>query len=287
MERFVQHETPESIDEQVANGTRRADNDPRLVPLRFAVTLVYVRTFSDSVDQRCVASLLDTLLPVPATLLATLPERVIDSGSGELFVQLGSVFVVRGTEPSVVDESESSSSASLVHDSTTIACLEELATASVSGLAVLLEGGAAARKTALVRELARLARRKLVVFSLSHDTEVSELIGQWLPREIATTTSHEIDDGFPYAKLHRFYDAVLRILLVQVTHCVALLVRTTFVARIAHADDCFRSLAFTLPSTASSPCKKKCSFACFCFHNCLYFDCTQLDTKSRAICCNR
>lgn len=156
-------------------------------------------------------------------------------------MRIGSVFIVRGTESPLT--AGGGDDDALVHDSTTVACLEELATASVSALAVLLDGGPAARKTAIVRELARLARRKLVVISLSHDTEVSELIGQWLPREIFVadegddSTERALADEFPYVKLRAFYDGTLRILLVQVLHCLSPLTRVAFVELLARADE--------------------------------------------------
>ena len=48
--------------------------------------------------------------------------------------------------------------------------LEQLAAASQSGRAVLLEGPTCSGKTQLVRELARLARQPLVIVSLTAET---------------------------------------------------------------------------------------------------------------------
>ena len=69
----------------------------------------------------------------------------------------------------------------LVHSPSTVQRLELLAASCQSQRAVLLEGTTASGKTALVQELARLAKRELVVIPMNQDVETSDLIGQWLP----------------------------------------------------------------------------------------------------------
>ena len=73
------------------------------------------------------------------------------------------------------------SSVHLVHTAQTIKQLEYLSAAVLSSRAILLEGETASRKTALVKELARLTNNRLVVIPMTQDTEVAQLIGQWLP----------------------------------------------------------------------------------------------------------
>eukprot|EP01060_Flectonema_neradi_P010401 TRINITY_DN1748_c0_g2_i1.p1 TRINITY_DN1748_c0_g2~~TRINITY_DN1748_c0_g2_i1.p1 ORF type:complete len:4122 (+),score=700.79 TRINITY_DN1748_c0_g2_i1:55-12420(+) len=59
--------------------------------------------------------------------------------------------------------------------------LSALAAASVSSLAVLLEGPTASGKTALVRELSRICGQKLQIIPITPNTEIGELLGMWIP----------------------------------------------------------------------------------------------------------
>eukprot|EP01060_Flectonema_neradi_P031648 TRINITY_DN4860_c0_g1_i16.p1 TRINITY_DN4860_c0_g1~~TRINITY_DN4860_c0_g1_i16.p1 ORF type:complete len:3716 (+),score=852.66 TRINITY_DN4860_c0_g1_i16:125-11272(+) len=56
-----------------------------------------------------------------------------------------------------------------------------LAAASVSSLAVLLEGPTASGKTSLVREFARICGQTLQLIPVTPNTEIGELLGMWIP----------------------------------------------------------------------------------------------------------
>ena len=95
------------------------------------------------------------------------------------------------------------SSVHLVHTAQTIKQLEYLSAAVLSSRAILLEGETASRKTALVKELARLTNNRLVVIPMTQDTEVAQLIGQWLPRQRVTGQarhSSRVGEGVPVSR---------------------------------------------------------------------------------------
>ena len=93
------------------------------------------------------------------------------NASSPAFVRIGSVYLQRGDTEAPLH--------GLIHCRDTIAQLEMLATAVQSKVPVLLEGDTASRKTALVRELARLAKQHLITLALNQDSDIGDIIGQW------------------------------------------------------------------------------------------------------------
>jgi MoxR-like ATPase len=88
-------------------------------------------------------------------------------------VRIGSIYMTQGNAFSDASQLE--------HTKVTMTQLEMLAAAAQSQRAVLLEGDTCSRKTALVRELARITRHELIILPMNEDTETSDIIGQWLP----------------------------------------------------------------------------------------------------------
>ena len=115
-------------------------------------------------------------------------EATIDTAA-EGFLRIGPIYLRTGGGRA------ESGAAPLVHTQQTIQQLATLAAATHSGRAILLEGATCSRKSALVHELARLARRKLVVIPLHESSETGDLIGQWLPVSVADEEPKHYDSA--------------------------------------------------------------------------------------------
>ncbi len=98
-------------------------------------------------------------------------NQVSINSSSPAFVRIGSVYLQRGDFEAPWE--------ALIHCPDTVSQLEMLAASAQSKAPVLLEGDTASRKTALVRELARLARQDLVMIPLNQDSDIGDIIGQW------------------------------------------------------------------------------------------------------------
>ncbi|GMH42187.1 hypothetical protein BSKO_10106 [Bryopsis sp. KO-2023] len=147
--------------------------DVSQIVLRRAVELVYKHRFSDCSDCQAAQDIIDKHLPRPAmeegsasTVDSTIPGCV----------RIGSVYLAV-KEDVFRDQNEGG----LVHSSNTIKELEILAMGCQSKRTVLLQGDTCSKKTALVRELARLGGRQLLTISLHQNFETADLIGQWMP----------------------------------------------------------------------------------------------------------
>ena len=164
--------------------------------------LVYASQFHYHDDQMSVKKLIADAFPVTHSNIAQLDidDSVADS------LKIGSIYLQKGL-------TIAKHAIPLIHSRKTIEQLELLAAATQSKRSILLEGGSCSRKTCLVQELARLTKNKLLVMSLNQDTEISHLIGQWVP---TTTTEH---DHNLYAKVDSLLENILKYwLLVACTH---------------------------------------------------------------------
>ena len=140
--------------------------------LRSALELVFKHRFESQEAQDQVQSIIDRIVVPPCIDTDETSSMTIDTSVADV-VRIGCVYM---------DRTEGlSSSGSLVHSEKTVKQLSLLASACESKRTVLLEGGTCSKKTALVRELALLTGRPLLILSLHRDSEVSNLIGQWLP----------------------------------------------------------------------------------------------------------
>ncbi len=140
--------------------------------LRSALELVFKHRFESREAQDQVQNIIDRIVTPPCIDTDEMSSMTIDASVADV-VRIGCVYM---------DRTEGlSSSGSLVHSERTVKQLSLLASACESQRTVLLEGGTCSKKTALVRELALLTGRPLLVLSLHRDCEVSNLIGQWLP----------------------------------------------------------------------------------------------------------
>ncbi|GMH42204.1 hypothetical protein BSKO_10123 [Bryopsis sp. KO-2023] len=147
--------------------------DVSQIVLRRAVELVYKHRFSDCSDCQAAQDIIDKHLPRPvmeegsaATVDSTVPGCV----------RIGSVYLAIKK-----DASRQQNEGRLVHSFNTIKELEILAMGCQSKRTVLLQGDTCSKKTALVRELARLGGRQLLTVSLHQNFETADLIGQWMP----------------------------------------------------------------------------------------------------------
>ena len=157
-----------------------------------APLLSYTRRFQSIQDQEVVRALVQAWvidepinehnMPRPGVFTAGTfkrPARSLDiDASTDGCLRIGHVYMTTGNH-------DTSHAVPLVHTLDTMAQLEVLAAASQSERSVLIEGETASRKSSLVAELARLAKRKLVTISMHESVETSDLIGQWLPVKAA------------------------------------------------------------------------------------------------------
>lgn len=146
-----------------------------VIILRYFIELIFVKQFQAKSDQEQVEKLIDEYFPRSNIVInenSDFSSLKIDSGV-ENVLRVGSVYMQK--------QSSADAYVPLIHSNNTCEQLETLAAAVESKRAVLIEGETCSRKTALVKELARLSGNKLLVMSMHQDIEVSHLIGQWLP----------------------------------------------------------------------------------------------------------
>lgn len=159
------------------------DSDVRRLAVRKFTELVYARRFYGEADAAVVIGIINKHLPLASASKSLVAEESVDDAVTG-FLRIGTVYMKTGSE-------DTSDCSGLVHTRETVRQLEVLAAACQSTRGVLLEGDTASRKTSLVRELARLARRRLVVVPMNENTEPGDLIGSWLPVK-ATYSAHEL-----------------------------------------------------------------------------------------------
>ena len=140
--------------------------------LRNALQLVFKHRFESQAAQECIQNAIDDVIKPPKLLINEENSTSIDTSVNNL-VRIGRVYLNKNPNRA--------SNGSLVHTKETVEQLELLAAASQSTRTVLLEGPTCSRKTCLVKELAVLTGRPLLLLSLHREYEVSDLIGQWLP----------------------------------------------------------------------------------------------------------
>lgn len=177
--------------EQESSTTHQEPPDVRTLTLNKFASLVYARRFQSRDDQRRVQDLIDQVqyLGTSNDFVGVAEPEVDSSVPG--MVRIGTVYLTQGTcEGSGADVSTPTC---LVHSPDTVERLEALAAAVQSRRAVLLEGDTCSGKTALVKELARLCKRRLVVLPMTHDIETSDLIGQWLPSNSVSQEANKLD----------------------------------------------------------------------------------------------
>ena len=140
--------------------------------LRNALQLVFKHRFEDQAAQERIQEAIDQGIEPPKLQVDEANNTSIDTSVSNL-VRIGSVYLNKNPSRA--------SSGFLVHTKETVEQLELLAAASQSTRTVLLEGPTCSRKTSLVKELAALTGRPLLLLSLHRECDVSDLIGQWLP----------------------------------------------------------------------------------------------------------
>lgn len=208
-----------SKDQQVHHAINKAKGEPEagqsaaagqvedvsVLSLTKFAELVYAAPFHSLEDQVKVKEQIAIAFPLPPSLNKRDAKSDIVLRVAEGSVRIGSIYLTRG---SAVSEA-----APLERTPATMQQLEMLAAAAQSRRAVLLEGDTCSRKTALIRELARITRNQLVVIPMNEDTETSDLIGQWLP----TTSVHDS------SVKSQICDVAREVMKVVVLHCVKFL----------------------------------------------------------------
>lgn len=140
-------------------------SDTRVRGIQFFAHLIYASRFHSIAEQQQARALINGKLGVSESPINT---EIVEEQD---YVTIGSVVVPKGSGRS---EGEP-----LVPTRRTLEALQILATGVQSHRGILLEGPTCSGKTALVKELARLCRRRLLVLSMNEDTEVSDMMGQY------------------------------------------------------------------------------------------------------------
>ena len=155
-----------------SNSVERKKVDVNTLSIKKFAELVYTAPFHSLEDQAEVKRRIDKFFPIASGFVVGNGDD-IDITVAEGSVRIGSIYLTQGQA--------SSDAPPLKHTPITVRQLEMLAAAAQSKRAVLLEGDTCSRKTALVRELSRITRHKLIVLPMTEATETSDIIGQWLP----------------------------------------------------------------------------------------------------------
>ena len=200
-----------------ANKTGQNENQIRIV--KKFVELTYSSQFNDPEDRIAVNRLIEKKFKTNESQNKDLgiDETVPDC------VRIGSVYFSKDVW------TPRENTPRLVHTTTTIEQLELLAAACQSKRTVLLEGDTCSKKSALVHELARISAHKLFVISLNHDTEASNLIGQWVPDKTNGATN------LMKAKIMQIFDECLKSWFIYVYSQI-------YDEDIEHMADVFKSL---------------------------------------------
>ncbi|KAK3242164.1 hypothetical protein CYMTET_48122 [Cymbomonas tetramitiformis] len=160
--------------------------------LRSFVDLVYGSRFDNPADTATLSALRDKCLPMKGASMQDLCGRVaVEKLPGLL--RIGPVYLETGEEQDQEDELGEARTCvdkdqgqtglchgKLVHSPTTVKRLELMAAACRGRFGMLLEVPTCSGKTSLVKELARLAQRKLLIVPCNQELEASHLIGQLL-----------------------------------------------------------------------------------------------------------
>ncbi|GBG29381.1 Dynein heavy chain, cytoplasmic [Hondaea fermentalgiana] len=165
-----------NITDHFASENVPLQTDIRSVILKRLASIVYVDGLQSAEEQVLANQVLDKHLPVEDLLQARVTRELDRSVTGSL--RIGAVYLNQGLHES--------DAPGLVPTDSTLMHLEALGMVVQSNRSVLLEGPSGSGKTSLVKELARLMKRRLVVLSLTDSTETSDLIGQWVPAQLAT-----------------------------------------------------------------------------------------------------
>jgi midasin (ATPase involved in ribosome maturation) len=151
--------------------------DARTLALNKFMELTYGRRFQTIEDQIVVRKLINRSDRLAVTGEVKEVDEPIDQSVPNM-LRVGTVYVPIGSQ-----QLEQRQDSNLVHSPETVCTLEALAAAvqSKPPRAVLLEGDTASGKTEVVKEFARICRQELIIMSMTEETEVSELMGRWLP----------------------------------------------------------------------------------------------------------
>ncbi|GMH34713.1 hypothetical protein BSKO_02574 [Bryopsis sp. KO-2023] len=163
--------------QSLGNDRRHLMMDVSQIVVRRAVELVYAHHFQEVSDRKAAQKIIDKHLPRPGIEEESASSTVDSLVAG--CVRIGSVYLPVQKD---VFQNEQCEGGALTHSPDTIKQLEILTMGCQSKRAILLQGDTCSKKTALVKELARLGGgRRLLTISLHQNFETADLIGRWMP----------------------------------------------------------------------------------------------------------
>ena len=162
------------VDGGCRSPTGAGTDDLRVLIWHKLLRTVVQSRFRSATDRARVQSLIDSYFPAPRGALASGWDDMDVDVSMSGFVRVGALYTnASGVAVPELDPD-------VVYIEPFVSLLEQLLLAVNANLPVLIEGPTATMKSLCVRELARLLNQCLHVIPLSADTEVADLLGQFV-----------------------------------------------------------------------------------------------------------
>jgi MoxR-like ATPase len=186
------------------NGIQNLDGAVDLQVLAYSslVEMIYGSSFQSIEEQKYIRSLIIKEMKLTE---GALNEEVRIDSSGIEFTRIGSVYLKKGSR------SKERLFSSVIETPGMCQQMQILSYATQCNRPILVEGDTCSAKTTLIQHLAALCNQELVTIPLNHDTETSELVGQWLPLQQSSQSHPDFD------QVHKLYQQVIRFVLVSVS----------------------------------------------------------------------
>jgi MoxR-like ATPase len=178
--------------------------DLQTLALCSLVDMIYASPFQSMEEQQFVRSLIMKEMKLAGKAL---DEDVSIDSSGEQFTRVGAVYLRKGS----TFPTQRFHLASIYETPGMCRQMQILASAAQCSRPVLIEGDTCSAKTSLIWHLADLCNQEIVTISLNHDTETSELVGQWLPLQLKSSSHPD------FHRVHELYHEVVKFLVVYVS----------------------------------------------------------------------
>jgi hypothetical protein len=161
------------VDGGCRNPSGASSDDLRVLIWRKLLKTVVLSRFRGAADRARVQELINSQFPAPSGALASGWDDMDVDVTIPGFVRVGAMYVNSSGRLPELDPD-------VVYNEPFVSLLEQLLLAVNANLPVLIEGGTATMKSLSVRELARLLGKHLHVIPLSADTEIADLLGQFV-----------------------------------------------------------------------------------------------------------